>query len=80
MAPHLTPAELDFIQEKERLGKDVLDIHAAPQPHGSHAVATQQPHSSHTVATQLPHSYHTVATWESLVIPRNAYKEMTYIF
>ena len=28
MAPHLTPAELDFIQEKERLGKDVLDIYA----------------------------------------------------
>ena len=29
MAPHLTPAELDFIQEKERLGKDVLDMYAA---------------------------------------------------
>ena len=28
-APHLTPAELDFIQEKERLGKDVLDMYAA---------------------------------------------------
>ena len=28
MAPHLTPAELDFIQEKERLGKEVLDIYA----------------------------------------------------
>ena len=28
MAPHLTPAELDFIQEKERLGKDALDIYA----------------------------------------------------
>ena len=29
MAPHLTPSELDFIQEKERLGKDVLDIYVA---------------------------------------------------
>ena len=29
MAPHLTPAELDFIQEKERDGKEVLDIYVA---------------------------------------------------
>ena len=28
IAPHLTPAELDFIQEKEGLGKDVSDIYA----------------------------------------------------